>query len=410
MNSEPVYVIGLGIHGTNELPTSSLELIKQANQVWGGKRQLEQVQNFSGKKVLIDGSIQQTVHSLIQRAQHEKIVVLASGDPCFFGIAATILKVLPPEEVIILPQISSLQYAFAKCAIPWQDAALTSAHARPLSQVIGLARRYAKLGILTDPLQTPAQIASQFLAAGITDCRAIVCENLGMEDEHITESKLSAITDAAFSPLNVLLVIQDHGWQPIAVVSHRSDEAYHHPRGLITKRDVRAMSILRLGIHETDIIWDIGAGSGAMSIEMAELAWRGQVYAIEKNEECLKCIRENKDQFCTHNLEIISGEAPQILDNLPVPGAVFIGGSAGKLSAILDYIDESTNLPCRVVANFTILENLMEGMQWMKDHRYQAAFTEVQFSYGSQIGCGTRLAPINPVFILDGTLHKEEQK
>ena len=410
MSIEPVTIIGLGIHGLHELPETARERIQQADELWGGERHLEQAHAYTGKKVKIDRNIQQTLKTLTQRAENAKVVVLASGDPAFFGIAATILKVLPPDEVEILPQASTLQYAFAKCAIPWQDAALTSAHARPLSEVIGLAKRHAKLGILTDPTQTPAVIAAQLLAAGIPDCRAIVCENLGLEDERITDSQLSVITDKTFSPLNVLLLIQDEHWQPAPVVQHRSDDAYSHQRGLITKQDVRIISIQRLGVRETDIIWDIGAGSGAMSVEMAELAWRGQVYAIEKKDENLQCIHKNKDRFAIHNLQIITGEAPQALAALPQPSAVFIGGSSGKLSAILDSIHDIINQPCRVVANFTLLENLMEGMQWMKDHGYQASFTEVQFSYSSPIGNGTRLAPINPVFILHGTLHKEDSE
>ena len=410
MPIEPVTIIGIGIHGIHELPAFSQKLIQQADELWGGKRLLEQAKDFVGKKVLIDSSIQQNIQSLPQRGHNYKVVVLASGDPGFFGIGATILKVLPAEEVTILPQITSLQYAFAKCSIPWQDAVLTSAHARPLSEVIGLAKRHAKLGILTDPQHTPAVIARQLLAAGIADCRAIIYENLGLEDERITDSLLSAIIDKTYASLNVLLLIQDEPWQPVPVLQHRPDDAYSHQRELITKQDVRIISIQRLGIRETDIIWDIGAGSGAMSIEMAEMAWRGQVYAIEKKNENLQCIQENKDRFASHNLHIIAGEAPQALTGLPQPTAVFIGGSAGNLSAILDHTREISRLPCRIAANFTLLENLMEGMQWMKKHQLPASFTEVQFSYSTAIGNGTRLAPINPVFILHGTLNNEDSK
>ena len=169
--------------------------------------------------------------------------------------------------------------------IPWSDAAFTSAHARPLSEVVGWAKRVPKLGVLTDPKQTPDLIAQALLDAQVEDCRAVVAENLGLPDERLTDTRLSALPQMKFEPLNVLLLVHDEHWAPRPLFAPRPDDSYAHRRGLITKADVRALVLPRLALCETDIVWDIGAGSGALSIEMAEIAWRGQVYAIEQDSE-----------------------------------------------------------------------------------------------------------------------------
>jgi precorrin-6Y C5,15-methyltransferase (decarboxylating) len=256
---------------------------------------------------------------------------------------------------------------------------------------------------LTDPRNTPAFIAEALLHAGVPDCHAIVAENLGMADEAITDMRLRALVDRSFAALNVLLLVQDDGWRPAPQFSPRPDSAYAHRRGLITKADVRALSLARLLLSETDTVWDVGAGSGAVSLEMAEIAWRGRVYAVERDAENIAYIRENISRYGMLNVEVVEGTAPEALRDLPAPEAVFIGGTGGGMQAILEHIEEKTSPGCRVVANLATIENLQQAVALMKSLGWSPEVTQVSISYGQEIAGHTRLAPINPVFIVSGT-------
>lgn len=410
MTIEPVTIIGIGLEGAAGLSEELRELIAQADELWGGERLLDAWPSPGTHKVALGGDLMETLQNLKERPPERKVVILASGDPLFYGVAASVLKILPKDEVRVYPQVSSLQTAFARVRLSWQDAALTSAHARPVCEVIGLARRYPKLGILTDPVQTPAWIAAQLLAAHVPDCRAVVCENLGEMDEKITDTRLVELVGKTFSPLNVLLLVHDPDWKPAPAFAPRSDSAYRHKNGLITKRDVRILSLARLELCETDLVWDVGAGSGAVSVEMAELVWRGRVFAVERDAECLTCLRENVTCWGAINVEIVKGQAPQALANLPAPTAVFIGGSGGQLINILERVEAAARPGCRIVANFALLENMLIGMNWMRAHGWRPELSEAQFSYGTPTGEGTRLVPSNPVFILSGAIPGRDVK
>lgn len=399
---EPVIVIGVGVEGLASLTPQTLANINEADQLWGSERLLALLPEFFGERVALSKGIGAALEALKTRAETERIVLLASGDPGFFGVGSSLLHVLPPDEVILIPQVSTLQTAFARAHASWQDAHFTSAHARPLAEVIGLARRFRKLGILTDPCHTPAFIAERLLAAGIPDCRAVVCENLGQTDERMTDTYLSQLPGQVFSDLNVMLLIQSESWRPAPSLSIRPDEAYAHRNGLITKADIRALCLARLALQETDTIWDIGAGSGAISIEMAEQAWRGRVYAIEKDKECQDFLLENIRRFGALNIEVVVGEAPSALVNLPTPTAIFLGGSGGQLESILKCVDGASRFGCRLVATFAILENMLETYTWMKQLGWNPTLTQAQIAYGTPIAEGTRLSPSNPVFVLSG--------
>jgi len=397
---EPVVVIGIGVDGLDSLTPQARKHIELADQIWGSERLLDLFSNPTGVKVILSKGIAAALENLNHRSQKERIVLLASGDPGFFGLGSSLLKKLPPGEVLLFPQVSILQSAFARARLAWHDAHFTSAHARSLAEVIGLAKRFPKLGILTDPHNTPAFIAEKLLAAGIPDCRAIVLENLGEADESMLDVPLSDLPWRSFADLNVLILVQADSWQPIPNFFTRPDSAYSHRNGLITKADIRALCLSRLALRETDVIWDIGAGSGSVSIEMAEQAWRGRVFAIEKDSENLEHLRRNLERFGVVNVDMVGGEAPSALEGLPAPSAIFIGGSGGKLESILERAAQSAVPDCRVVATFAVLENMLQAHDWMKRAGWNPLLTQAQLSYGASIAEGTRLLPSNPVFIL----------
>ena len=403
----PILIVGVGGDGPASLSPSVLDRIAQADQLWGGKRLLAHWASHLADKVVIGADVAQRVHHLTRRGDR-RVVILASGDPGFYGVAATVLRVLPPEEVVIVPHVTSLQLAFARIGMDWSKAVLTSAHNRPLAEVVGWARRARTLGLLTDGEHTPSAIAQTLLAAGLPDCRAVVAESLGLPEERITDTRLAQLPGADFGPLNVLLLIQDDGWQPWPTFAPRSDERYAHCRGLITKREVRALSLARLALRETDVVWDIGAGSGAVSVEMAELAWRGQVYAVERDAENIAHIRQNVTRFGALNVSIIKGNAPEVLIGLPRPSAVFVGGTGGSMESILHHIDGAAQPGCRVVANLATLENLVQMLRVTRELGWRIEVMQASIAHGREIAGMTRLAPLNPVFVVSAEVGEDE--
>jgi precorrin-6Y C5,15-methyltransferase (decarboxylating) len=380
-----------------------LERIARADELWAGRRLLALWPDHPAEKVVIGANIVELVERLHTRGER-RVVILASGDPGFYGIVGTLRRSLPPEELEIIPHASSLQLAFARAGLDWNEAIFTSAHARPLAEVVGWAKRAARLGILTDRQHTPGLIARTLLEAGLEDCRAIVAENLGLPDERLTDTRLSALPELVFGPLNVLLLVQEAGWQPRPLLAPRPDEAYAHRRGLITKAEVRVLSLARLAVAETDIVWDIGAGSGAVSLELAELAWRGQVFAIEHETENLGYIRENCRRFGALNVSVVEGRAPAALAGLPAPDAVFIGGTGGEMKGILAHIGPAARPGCRVVMNLATLENLHQALDLMRNLDWTPQVTQVNLAQGQALAGLTRLAPLNPVFIVSGVV------
>lgn len=398
-----VLVVGVGAEGRASLPETIRQRIDSADALWGSRRLLAHFADHPAPKTVLETPPTAQLEALRTRGDR-RIVVLASGDPGFFGIAATILRHLPPAEVEIIPHVTSLQWAFARAGLDWNGAVFTSAHARPLAEVVGWARRSPRLGILTDPAHTPGVIAQAMLAAGIEDCRAIVAENLGLPEERLIDSRLVDVAQQDFAPLNVMLLVRPDNWRPQPVFAPREDTAYVHRRGLITKAEMRALSLAALALSESDTAWDIGAGSGAMSIEMAQLAWRGQVFAIEQDAENLGYLHENIKHHGALNVIPVAGRAPDALVGLPPPRAVFIGGSGGELAAILALIARVADAGCRVVANLATLEHLIEAQTHMERLGWSPTLLQINIARQARLAGLTRLSPLNPVFIVWGEL------
>mgnify|MGYP001034677882 CR=1 FL=1 len=399
--THPILVVGVGGDGPASLPEATRQRIAQADWLWGSERLLSFWSDHPATKTVIKAAILEQLDQLRSRGDR-RVVILASGDPGFYGIAGTLLRHFPREEVEIIPHVSVLQYAFARAGVEWSDAVFTSAHARPLSEVVGWARRVAKLGILTDPQNTPAVLARALLAAGLENCRAIVAENIGLPEERLIDTHLTQLVGQSFAPLNVLLLIRDKAWRPHPLFALRPDEAYRHRDGMITKAEVRALSLAALALSETDIVWDIGAGSGAMSIECALVTWRGQVFAVERAPDTVAMIRDNLARFGVFNVTVVEGEAPEALEGLPPPQAVFIGGSGGKLPAILEHVSRVVLPGGRVVLTLATLEHLNQARRCLDALGWSTRLLQVNVARGQPIGEGTRLAPLNPVFLLIG--------
>ena len=405
--SRRILILGVGAEGPASLSPALQERVATADWLCGGRRLLELWPEHRGEKIVIDNNITALIERMRGRGE-ARVVVLASGDPGFYGIGATLARALPAGDLEIVPHVSSLQLAFARAGLPWCDAVFTSAHARSLGEVVGWARRARTLGILTDPENSPAAIARVLLAAGVSDCRAIVAENLGLPTERLVDTRLSALPDLEFAPLNVLILAHGTEWRPAPALAFRRDDSYAHRRGLITKADVRALCLVRLALAEDDVAWDVGAGSGAVSIEMAQLAWRGRVLAIEHDADSLADIAVNRERFAALNIEVVAGRAPTALAGLPAPDAVFVGGSGGELGGILRHVAKVARPGCRIVVSLATLENLAEARAVLQALGLTHDVTYVSIAHGEPLAGLTRLAPLNPVFIVSAVVPAAE--
>jgi precorrin-6Y C5,15-methyltransferase (decarboxylating) len=380
-----ITVIGLNPDDPSALTDEARRVLAEAAVLAGGERQLALFPEHPAQRVVLASNVTAQVRQL----RGERIVVLASGDPLLYGIGATLVRELGRDQVRILPAVSSVALAFARLGVPWHDATVLSAHGRPLEGIVPAALASAKLAVLTDDRATPPAIAQALIAAGMEDCRAAVCERLGEPGERILNTTLHALPGQRFDRLNVLVLLREP--EAPRLVFGRPDEDFESVRGQVTKAEVRAVALARLRLPPAGVLWDVGAGSGALAIEAARLMPRGAVYAIERDPEQRACLARNVERHSAHNVHVVEGEAPEALPGLPRPGAVFLGGSGGRLAELLEA------LPRPFVANLAVLEHVNTVLQRFPT----ATLTQLSVSRSSPIGGGHRLASLNPVFIVE---------
>ena len=400
-----IQVIGIGDDGVESLGRQARSLVDTAELLCGGERQLDFFPRHPAERFVIKSNIAELTALLTAEVGRRRVVVLASGDPCFFGIGPILVAALGIAQVQIHSQVSSVALAFARLGMSWQDAVTLSAHGRPLQNMIVPAMRAAKFAVLTDAQNTPAAVALALRNAGMDDAPAWVCEHLGGPEERITPTTLHALADQRFADLNVLVVRRSNAESgPGAAPAFGQHETmFASERGQITKAEVRAVTLSKLEPWRAHTAWDVGAGSGSLSLELAGLMPDGIVYAVEKDPGQIAVLRRNAERYPRANVQVIAGEAPLVLATLPAPDTVFIGGSGGgsdrALPVILDAVMHAILPGGRVIANFTQLESLATWQAYVRGLGWPAQVLQVAISRGAPIQDGTRLAPLNPVFI-----------
>ena len=269
------------------------------------------------------------------------VAVLASGDPLFYGIGRSLIDRFGAERVRVHPAMSSVQLACARFGQPWDNLAMVSLHGRPGDDVAGRVLRHQRVLLLTDEPNSPDRVAAGLLAAlracddreRMAAIRLRVAENLGLSDERITSGTLAEIAGQRFGPLNLVLVEQPA--RPEVCRFGLGEDEIRHSRGLITKDEVRAAALHRLRLPATGVFWDVGGGSGSVSLEAARFCPELSVYTVERHPTEQANIRANIRTYGAYTVHLVDGEAPAALANLPDPDRVFIGGSGGQLEAIL---------------------------------------------------------------------------
>jgi len=411
-----VHVVGIGLDGAVGLTDTGRQLIERATLLVGSDRHLNYFPNHPAPRLVL-GDFTQAIREIrTQLATDDTnkcIVVLVSGDPLFFGLGRLLLEELPREQLTFHPHLSAVQLAFHRIKIPWQDARIISAHGRSLEELIQVLQQgVEKIAVLTDGTNTPNAIARLLLGLDLSVSYEFwVCENLGGIDEQVKCLPLDAVVNEKFAPLNVVVLLrQSDAEQPLEVESlpmlGLPDEtmlSFSDRPGLMTKREVRILILGELALQPEQIIWDIGAGTGSVSIEIARLSATSQVYAIEKTAIGTALIEQNCRRFQVKNVVSIHGSAPDILQQLPTPNRIFIGGSGGNLNLILDTCHARLLPNGVVVLALATIEHLNRTLDWLNSHRWQYRLLQVQLSRSVPVAQLTRFTPLNPVTIVTAT-------
>ncbi|PZD96139.1 cobalamin biosynthesis protein CbiE [Paenibacillus sambharensis] len=402
---QPVKVIGIGDDGAAGLLPQYLSWIEESSLLVGGERQLAFFPAYKGEKLVIKGGLSELAGRL--RADSRKTVVLASGDPLFYGIGGYLAKQIKVE---IYPQPSSVQLAFARMGESWQDAHIVSIHGRSMK---GLAQRIdgrSKVAVLTDEENSPGSLAAYLQEFGMTEYRAFVAENLGGAEERTGWYTLEEMKAAAFAPLNIVILKREGespAW-PLGI----PDELFVQrkpDKGLITKREIRVLSLAQLQLTSQSVVWDIGTCTGSVAIEAGRIAREGAVFAVEKNPDDLANCLTNSRRFRV-DLTAVHAKAPEGLDGFADPDAVFIGGSGGELRSLLHICCSRLRPGGRVVLNAATLENMAEAVKAMKEEGMEVEVTLAQISRSKPILDMTRLEGLNPVFIITAFRSSQEEE
>ncbi|HDG97758.1 MAG TPA: precorrin-6y C5,15-methyltransferase (decarboxylating) subunit CbiE, partial [Desulfobacterales bacterium] len=288
-----IHVIGLGIE-LDSPRQDIIRLIHASNLLVGGARLVKRFEGYKGKVLEIKGPLGEVVKTIKKEwSQGRKVVVLADGDPLFFGIGKRLLAEMNGDQLEFIPSITTVQVTAARAKIPWDNWRVVSIHGR--EDIWPLVRAFTfsdMVGVYTGSDLGPSVIATVMKERNIDTFRMTVFENLGYADERIRDVSLDEVEGIKFSPLNFVLLRRVKR-PAVALSVGLSDELYVHDRGMITKKEIRAIGLASLAIKPTDTVWDLGAGSGAVAIEASCLAREGKVFAVERNRERVGWIREN---------------------------------------------------------------------------------------------------------------------
>ncbi len=415
------HIIGVLDNGIDGLTPPALVLIRNADLLVGNSRTTalfaSEIKADCSIRDLSEGFRKIPVWIGDALIKGQQAVVLATGDPLCHGIARFLISKLGHDQCIVIPNISLIQQAFARLGIPWQDAKICSIHGKDVGEwrsdagpdhglypLLQQIRKQQLVAIFTGPANSPGRIARMLDTVSLGDkYEMAVAEQLLLPGEQVNEFiPASELKNLQFEEPNIV-ILRPRDSQSSPLLFGLTDESYHQrkpDRGLITKREIRAVSLARLQLRQDSIVWDIGAGSGSVGMEAARLCSDGFVFAIEKNSADATIIRRNQQQFRLTNYRLTEGKAPLGLEQWPDPDAIFIGGSGGELEPLIDIALDRLSTGGQLVMNFITLENMNQAINRLKARNAQWELCQLQVNHNKPILNMQRLQPETPVWII----------
>ncbi|MHB9292083.1 precorrin-6B C5,15-methyltransferase / cobalt-precorrin-6B C5,C15-methyltransferase [Hollandina sp. SP2] len=390
-----VMITGTGM-GPDTITTEGWNAIGEAEVWFGSERLLELFKPaVEQEKITFPFYTQDRIIQEIEQSRAEKFAVLVSGDTGFYSAANELYRALVKLQncaVEIIPGISAVSAFFARLGLAWQDACLFSAHGRDITRLVSLVRRNRRVFCITGG--NTKEISAVLEDGGFSSMTVYVGENLGFEKERVFTTHVKMLSSLNLASLSVLVFENNRPDDRIRFGI--DDEAFSRLEGIpMTKAEVRAAALAKLELRSEDTCYDIGAGTGSISVEMALAAHKGQVFAIEKNREALPLIHENRKKFNLGNVTVIGGEAPASLVNLPQPDAVFIGGSNGNIQEIIQSVS-TKNPALRMVITAITIETVHMVLSCLP----HVELIHLAAARSKKIGSHHLLMAQNPVFIM----------
>ncbi len=409
-SEQKVYIVGIGDDGLEGATSAARRLIEQAQLLIGAESTLARLGGAAGKaeRLTLGEDLAAAVEA-IARSPGKRIVVLASGDPLFYGVARYLCDKLGKDRFEVVPHVSSMQLAFARVKESWDEAFLTNLANHPLESVLEKIRIADKVGLFTTDELTPGEIARRLMERGIDYFSPYVCENLGSPDERVTRGELADLVDQEFAPLNVMILIRKPNVpdRPSDRIGRRlfgnPDAAFLQAKpkqGLITPAEVRSLALAELDLGVKSIVWDVGAGSGSVAVEAAQIASGGTVYAIEMDADDQRLILANAERFGVTNLVPVLGRAPDAWAELPDPDAVFVGGTGREISRLVDAAFGRLRRGGRLVANVASIENVGDTHAALHAHVPDVKLWMINIARGTFQMERIRFNALNPTFML----------
>lgn len=392
-----ITLVGVGCGNREYITEAGKEAISCADILIGAGRMLEASDSDAEKIPAVKTA---DILDIIDKNTGKNICIVYSGDTGFYSGATGLAEELRRRETAycIIPGISSIQLFSARLGVPWQDWKLVSAHGRDCN-IIGRLMEGRDTFFLTGGSIVPSDICRILTDAGLGNTRVFVGERLSYDDERITEAAAEELADTEFDKLAVMLVKAIP--VPDKQIAGIDDNQFIRGKVPMTKQDVRASVMARMNITPGETIWDIGAGTGSVSVEMALAAKGGTVYAVECVSEGCELIRANREKFRTWNLTVVKGKAPEALQGLPAPDAVFIGGTRGNLGSILDVIS-AANPEARICITAIALESLTNSLTELTSRGMEVSVTQISASRSRKLASYNMLTAENPIFIITG--------
>jgi len=416
----PVHVVGIGL-SPEDLTEKHIEIINKAEVLVGGKRHLDYFKDHPAEKIILTGDIKRAISEMKSRMD-KKIVVLASGDPNFFGVGPLIVKSVGADNVCIHPNITAVSAAFSRLKESWNDVKVISLHGkRSGDDLLKAVYQNEKVAVFTDPEKTPAWIAKLLLKNGLEQLRLCVCEDLGGEDESLRWVSPEECVNRTFADLNLVVIFRGQALTP-DILNHprisgdpgrnvkgqgltpgMPESDYVHYQGLITKAEIRVLTLAKLRLSPHHIMWDLGAGSGAVSIEASFYITEGKIIAVERRPDRIEHIRQNREKFGAGNLDIVMATLPEGLSELPSPDRIFVGGGGKDVIRIIETAGSYLKSGGIMVIN-TVLINLLENIIGILNKlNFETEIIHVQIGRGKEMPYGVRMEALNPVWIITGT-------
>ncbi len=391
-----VTLLGIGMGDEKTLTIEGREALKEADLLIGARRMADSVR-MPHHQVLYEYRADVIASYIKDHPEYQNVVVALSGDVGFYSGARNLLNILG-EDTRLICGISSVVYFMAKIRLSWDDAKIVSSHGR-YCNLISLIRFHHKVFSILGTGDGVKVLSRKLTAYGMGDVLLYVGENLSYKNEVVFSKRAADLTDYEGDPLSVVCAVNPSP-ESYPATHGLPDEAFLRGRAPMTKEEIRTVSLSKLMLREDSVCYDVGAGTGSVSIEMALRASQGKVYAIEKKEDALELIRQNKVHFAADNLEIIAGTAPDAMAGLPAPTHAFIGGSSGNLDAIIEML-LARNPDVRIVINCITLETVSEALSIVKKIDFQdvdivcisAARSKSVASYHMMMG-------ENPIYII----------